>query len=102
MLITTADAATVSGETGILVVAVPVFSIREALGFLSGLLTTDPDQRNGAIDFAGELGCQPAALGQAAAVIISTGIRCGEYRDYLIDGRSRFAEAGGRPPRRPG
>src|SRR5208282_783014 len=75
--------------------AVPVFSIREALGYLSGLLTTDPDQRNGAIDLAGELGCDPAALGQAAAVIISTGISCGEYRQYLIDARARFAEADG-------
>ena len=95
VLITTPDAAAVSGVPGVLAVAVPVFSIREALGFLSGLLTTDPDQRSGAIDLAGELGCEPAALAQAAAVIISTGIRCGEYRDYLIDGRSRFAEAGG-------
>ena len=95
VLITTADAATVGGVPGVLTVAVPVFSIREALGYLSGLLTTDPDQRNGAIDLAGELGCDPAALGQAAAVIISTGISCGEYREYLIDGRSRFAAAGG-------
>jgi tetratricopeptide (TPR) repeat protein len=95
VLITTPDAATVSGVAGVLAVAVPVFSIREALGYLSGLLTTDPDQRSGAIDLAGELGCEPAALAQAAAVIISTGIRCGEYRDYLTDRRAQFAEAGG-------
>jgi hypothetical protein len=94
VLITTADAATVSGEPGVLVVVVPAFSIREALGYLSGRLTTDPDQRSGAIDLAGELGCEPAALAQAAAVIISTGIRCQEYRDYFIDRRSQSAEAG--------
>ena len=94
VLITTADAATISGEPGVLVVAVPAFSIREALGYLSGRLTTDPDQRSGAIDLAGELGCEPAALAQAAAVIISTGIRCREYRDYLTDRRSQSAEAG--------
>ncbi len=56
VLITTADAAAVSGEPGVLVVAVPAFSIREALSYLSGRLTTDPDQRSGAIDLAGELG----------------------------------------------
>jgi tetratricopeptide (TPR) repeat protein len=95
VLITTADAATVSGEPGVLVVAVPAFSIREALGYLSGRLITDPDQRSGAIDLAGELGCEPAALAQAAAVIISTGIRCQQYRDYLTDARSRFAEVVG-------
>jgi Tetratricopeptide repeat len=94
VLITTADAATISGEPGVLVVVVPAFSIREALGYLSGRLTTDPDQRSGAIDLAGELGCEPAALAQAAAVIISTGIRCQEYRDYFVDRRSQSAEAG--------
>ena len=83
MLITTADAATVPGEPGVLVVAVPAFSIREALSYLSGLADHDPDQRSGAIDLAGALGCEPAALAQAAAVIISTGIRCREYRDYV-------------------
>jgi len=75
---------------------VPAFSIREALGYLSGRLTTDPDQRSGAIDLAGELGCEPAALAQAAAVIISTGIRCRGYRDYVSDRRSQPA-AGGEP-----
>ena len=93
VLITTADAATVSGESGALPVAVPAFSIREALGYLSGQLTTDTDQRNGAVDLAGELGCDPAALAQAAAVIISTGISCREYLDYVTGRRSQSAEA---------
>jgi hypothetical protein len=97
VLITTSDAATVSGESGVLVVAVPVFSIREALGYLSGLLTMDPDQRNGAIDLAGALSCEPAALAQASAVIISSGIRCREYRDYFIQ-QAQPATGGGEPP----
>jgi tetratricopeptide (TPR) repeat protein len=92
VLITTADAATVTGAPGALVVAVPVFSIREALGYLSGRLTTDRDQRNGAID----LGCDPAALARAAAVIISSRIRCCEYRDDLINWRAQSA-GGGEP-----
>ncbi|MGH3407474.1 MAG: hypothetical protein ACRDRJ_33990, partial [Streptosporangiaceae bacterium] len=84
VLITSADAAAVPGEHGVLVLPVPAFSIREALNYLSGRLTTDPDQRNGAIDLADALSCEPAALAQASAVIINSGIRCREYRDYFI------------------
>jgi tetratricopeptide (TPR) repeat protein len=94
VLITTTDAATVTGEPGVLAVAVPPYSIREALDYLSGRLITDPDQRNGAVDLAGELGCDPAALAQAAAVIISTGIRCREYQDYVSSRRAQSAGAG--------
>ncbi len=97
VLITAADAAAVPGERGALVCAVPAFSIREALNYLSGRLTTDPDQRGGAIDLAGALGCEPAALAQASAVIISTGIRCREYRDYFLQQQAQPA-TGGEPP----
>ena len=58
VLITAADTEAVPGEHGVLVHAVPAFSIREALNYLSGRLTTDPDQRNGAIDLAGALSCR--------------------------------------------
>ena len=54
-----------------LVSAVPAFSIREALNYLSGRLSADPDQRSGAIDLADALGCEPDALAQATAVITS-------------------------------
>ena len=97
VLITAADAAAVPGERGVLVCAVPAFSIREALNYLSGRLTTDPDQRNGAIDLAGALSCEPAALAQASAVIISSGIRCCEYRDYFIQQQAQPATGGGPP-----
>lgn len=33
----------------------PAFSIREAVSYLPGRLTTQPDQRSGAIDLAGQL-----------------------------------------------
>jgi hypothetical protein len=99
VLITAADTATVSAEPRVLVLAVPAFSTREALNYLSGRLTTDPHQRSGAIDLAGELGCEPAALAQAAAVIVSSGIRCREYRDYFARRRAQLAAAGtGRLP----
>ena len=101
VLITAADAGAVPGEHGVLVCAVPAFSIREALNYLSGRLTTDPDQRNGAIDLAGALSCEPAALAQASAVIISSGIRCREYRDYFIQQQAQPATgAASRPLRR--
>ena len=97
VLITAADAAAVPGERGALVCAVPAFSIREALNYLSGRLTTDPDQRNGAIDLASALSCEPTALAQASAVIISSGIRCCEYRDYFIQHQAQPATGGGPP-----
>ena len=62
VLITAADAAPVSGRRGVQVHAVPTFSTREALSYLSGRLTMDPDQRGGAIDLAADLDCDPAAL----------------------------------------
>ncbi len=95
VLITAANAGAVPGEQEALVVAVPSFSIREALGYLSGRLTTDPDQRSGAIDLATELGCDPAALAQASAVIISSGVRCREYRAYVVQERAQLPGAGG-------
>jgi hypothetical protein len=98
VVITAADAGAVPGEHGVLVCAVPAFSIREALNYLSGRLTTDPDQRNGAIDLADALSCEPAALAQASAVIISTGIRCRDYRDYFIQQQAQPATGGGEPP----
>jgi hypothetical protein len=97
VLITAADAGAVPGEHGVLVCAVPAFSIREGLNYLSGRLIIDPDQRNGAIDLADALSCEPAALAQASAVIISSGIRCREYRDYFIQ-QAQPATGGGEPP----
>ena len=76
----------------------PGFSTREALNYLSGRLATDPDQRSGAIDLADALGGDPAALAHASAVIISSGIRCREYRDYVIQRQVPPPADGGEPP----
>ncbi len=84
VLITAGDAAAVPAEREVMVCPVPAFSVREALNYMSGRLTIDPDQRSGAIDLVTELGCDPAALAQASAVIISSGVRCREYREYLV------------------
>jgi tetratricopeptide (TPR) repeat protein len=93
VLITTPDPATVSGEHRVLSLPVPAFSTREALSYLMGRLTADPDQRIGAIDLVGELGCQPLALAQASAVIASSGVSCRDYRDHFVQRRAQLAEA---------
>ncbi len=98
VLITAAGAATVAGALRARVFAVPAFSTREALNYLSGRLSSDPDQRNGAIDLVGELAGEPDALAQAAAVILSSGIRCSEYREYLAQRRKQIAAGAGALP----
>ena len=98
VLVTAADVAAIPGEHRVRVLAVPAFSTREALNYLSGRLTTDPDQRSGAIGLAGELGGEPVALAQAAAVIVSSGIRCREYRDYFARRRAQLAVDAGPLP----
>jgi hypothetical protein len=99
LLITTADPATVSAGRPAVPVAVPAFSTREALTYLSDRLTTDPEQRSGAIDLVADLGGEPAVLAQAGAVIASSGIPCREYRHYFAHRRAQLAAAaGGEPP----
>jgi tetratricopeptide (TPR) repeat protein len=98
VLITTANPATVSAEDRVLARPVPVFSTREAMNYLSGRLSTNPDQRSGAIDLVRDLGCEPIALGQASAVIVSSGMSCRDYRQYFSQRQKQFAEAGRAEP----
>jgi tetratricopeptide (TPR) repeat protein len=65
------------------ILEVGTFSTREALGYLTTSLY--PDQRAGAIDLAGDLGCLPLGLALATAVIAHTGIDCGQYRAHLAE-----------------
>ena len=103
VLITAADAEAVPGARQ---VAVPAFSLREAMAYLFGRLTTDPDQRSGAYDLAEHLGGEPAALAQAGAVMAGVGRRLPRLPALLR--RAAGAAAGGRraraarPPRSPG
>ncbi len=94
LLITTANPAAISAERRALALPVPPFSDREAMSFLSGRLSTDPDQRSGAIDLVGDLGCEPLALGQASAVIASSGMSCRDYRQYFTQRQKQLADAG--------
>src|SRR5690348_12401656 len=99
VLITTANAKAFSGEQEKLIHPVGVFSPREALSYLMGRLTADPDQRMGAIDLVQDLGCEPLALAQASAVIANSALSCHDYRDHFLRRRDQLAEAtGGEPP----
>jgi tetratricopeptide (TPR) repeat protein len=93
VLITAPDPATVSGEHRALAIPVPAFSTREALSYLMGRLTADPDQRIGAIDLVADLGCEPLALAQASAVIASSGLSCRDYRAYFAQRQAQLTRA---------
>jgi tetratricopeptide (TPR) repeat protein len=95
VLITTPDEGTVSAHPRAQVLPVGAFSEREALSFLIGRLTADPDQRHGAIDLAAELGGEAPALAQASAAIASSRLSCHDYRDYFRRKRAELAERAG-------
>lgn len=80
--------------------AVPGFSRREALAYLSNRLTSFPDQRIEALDLAEDLGRLPVALAQAAGVVSVSEATCREYRAALAQRLSAIAgtSADGCPP----
>lgn len=98
VLITTADSATLAGERRAPVLAVGAFDPREALSYLRGRLTADPDQRIGAIDLIETLDCEPLALAQASEVIATSALSCQDYRNYFLRRREQLAEANGALP----
>lgn len=75
-------------------VEVRPFSAREAMAYLSGQLRADPDQWIGGLDLAAELGFLPVALSQAAAVMVSAGLDCRQYRARVAERKQRIADSG--------
>jgi tetratricopeptide (TPR) repeat protein len=73
----------VAGLRDVLAIELGPFSKREAMSYLVGRLSVDPDQRRGAIDLIEDLDCQPIALAQATATIGSSWMTCGDYRDQF-------------------
>lgn len=96
VLVTTEHPAASFGERRAQVIAVPPFSTRESLNYLMGILTADTDQRLGAMPLAEDLGGEPLALAQAAAVIRGSGLTCLDYRDLLARKRAQFSNVNGR------
>jgi tetratricopeptide (TPR) repeat protein len=88
VLITTTNPAALSGYPA-QIVPVGAFSRREALTYLVGRLTTDLDQRQGAIDLVGDLGNEPLALALASAVIASSELTCHDYREHFLRRREQ-------------
>jgi tetratricopeptide (TPR) repeat protein len=96
VLVTANDAAVVPSDMQVLPVG--PFNSREALGYLMARLATDPSQRLGAVELINELGFAPAALAQASAVIVSSGVSCHNYRDYFIRRRDQLTDSSGASP----
>ena len=98
VLITTRDPAAVPAELRGLALPVGAFSQREALSYLMGRLTADPDQRLGAIDLVQDLGGEPLALTQASGVIAGSVLSCRDYLDYFRRRRENMTQAAGSEP----
>ena len=97
VLVTSADAAAV--PSGMRVVPVGPFSQREAISYLSGLLSADPDKRQGVIELAPDLDLEPVALAQASALIANSPLSCRDYRAQFTRRREQLTgSAGARPP----
>ncbi|HEY1321496.1 MAG TPA: tetratricopeptide repeat protein [Streptosporangiaceae bacterium] len=98
-LVTVTGSPPASGLREAKAIGVGAFSPREALSYLMGRLTADPDQRLGAIDLVEELSCEPLALAHASAVIASSSLSCRDYLDHFLRRREVIARApGDRPP----
>jgi tetratricopeptide (TPR) repeat protein len=93
VLVTTANEPAICSERGALVHPVGVFSPHEAMRYLMGRLTSDPEKRPGAIDLVTDLGCEPLALAQASGVIVNSAMSCRDYQDCFARRREHAAHA---------
>jgi tetratricopeptide (TPR) repeat protein len=84
VLVTAPSANAVTKLPGVAVAEVGPFSAREAMSYLVGRLSSDPDQRRGAMDLIEDLSCQPLALCQATAAIASSWLTCVDYRERFV------------------
>ena len=98
LLVTSRQSRLASGRPGMRVGAVEFFSVREALSCLTGRLSADPVQRNGAVDLIEDLGREPLALAQAASVVANSTLTCGDYREHFARRRQQVGVAAGEVP----
>jgi tetratricopeptide (TPR) repeat protein len=96
VLVTSAEEAAV--PSGMRIVPLGPFSLREAISYLSGRLAADPDKRHGVIELAQDLDLEPVALTQASAVIANTPLSCREYRAQFMHRRDQLAESSSARP----
>ncbi|HUC59995.1 MAG TPA: tetratricopeptide repeat protein [Streptosporangiaceae bacterium] len=76
-------------------IAVPAFSQREALNYVSTRLNDDPYQAAGSLDLAIAVGCLPVGLAMAVTHLIDSGQDCRQFR--LISDRYRRQRPDGTP-----
>ncbi len=99
VVITGASSQAATGVPDALVAEIGPFSAREAMKYLVGRLSNDPDQRRGAMDLIRDVGCQPTALAHSTATIASSWITCDDYceqfrrRQTLVGGPGGQAAA---------
>jgi tetratricopeptide (TPR) repeat protein len=98
VLVTTAADATIPAARNPALFPVGAFSSHEALTYLMGRLSADPDQRLGAVDLVQDLGNDPLALFQASAAIASSGLTCRDYRDLFAAQQEQLAQVSGVQP----
>lgn len=98
VLVTTSDEAAVPGTRDRQVFPVGMFSPHEALTYLTARLSSDPDQRLGAVDLVHALDCDPLAMAQASAAIAGSEVSCRGYQDMFGRRREQIAEAVGVRP----
>jgi tetratricopeptide (TPR) repeat protein len=98
VLITATETARLPRDSA-LVLPIGPFSRREAMSYLVSRLSSDPDQRRGAMDLVDALDCEPLALAQASATIASSPLCCHDYCDNFSRRRRQVAGAPGHQPR---
>ena len=98
VLVTTAADAVIPAARNPALFPVGAFSSHEALTYLMGRLSADPDQRLGAVDLVQDLGGDPLALFQASAAIASSGLTCRDYRDLFVRQQEQLAQVSGAQP----
>ncbi len=97
LIVTADDPEAAGGRAPVLPVG--CFTTREAVGYLSVRLSTDPDHRAGQLDLALELGGEPAALAHASAVIETSELACRDYHEIFRRRRAQLERGGtGRVP----
>jgi tetratricopeptide (TPR) repeat protein len=90
VLITATKSAVLPAHQQALILPVGVFSAREAMNYLMGRLSVDPDLRLGAIDLVADLDYEPLALSHATAAIMNSAVSCREYRDFFARRRKQL------------
>ncbi len=82
-------------------IAVPAFSEREALSYLSARLSEDPYHTAGSLDLAIAAGCLPAGLALAVTYLLDSGQDCRQYRLACERYRQRWQDGGAGDPLAP-